>query len=154
PQQRLFVANAQSDTISVVATATDQVIETINLRPGAALGLPGGTATGLALSPSGKTLYVTLADMNAVAVVQVNSPNSQVLGYIPTGWYPTCVSVSPDGQRLFVTSAKGLQGRVPNPQGQDPYSSSSQYVYQLYTGSVAILPVPSVEQMGDMTRQV
>ena len=34
-------------------------------------GLPGATPTGLALAPDEKRLYVTLADMNAVAVIEL-----------------------------------------------------------------------------------
>jgi YVTN family beta-propeller protein len=155
PQRRLFVANAQSDTVSIIDTGSDRVIETINLRPAQAMALPGATATGLALSPSGKTLYVTLADMNAVAVVSVSSPNSQVQGYIPTGWYPSCVSVSPDGQRLFVLNAKGVQTQNPNPQAGQPYNeNSSQYVYYLFTGTLSMISVPGVEDLATMTQQV
>lgn len=154
PQRRLFVANAQSDTVSIIDTGSDRVIETINVRPPLAQGLPGATATGLALSTSGKTLYVTLADMNAVAVVRVATPNSQVQGYLPTGWYPTCVTISPDGQRLLVTNAKGVDPRNPNPQGEDPYAGSSQYVYFLLTGTVSTIPVPGIDQLARLTDQV
>ena len=70
--RRLFVANGDSDTVSVVDTRTDRVLRTILLRPAGQRGLPGATPTGLALSPDARTLYVTLADLNAVAVLALN----------------------------------------------------------------------------------
>ena len=49
----------------------------------------GMTPSALALSPDGKRLYVVCSDANAVAVVDVSEDRSDVLGFIPTGWYPT-----------------------------------------------------------------
>src|SRR5207244_8482784 len=44
-QSRLFVANAQSDTVSIVDTATDKIISTILLRPEVAKDVPAATPT-------------------------------------------------------------------------------------------------------------
>ena len=57
-QSRLFVANAQSDTVSFVDTQTDKVTGTVLLRPEIAKDVAGATPTGLALSPDEKLLYV------------------------------------------------------------------------------------------------
>src|SRR5581483_4202517 len=59
-QSTLFVANAQSDTISVVNTADDRIDATVLLRPQVAADLAGATPTGLALSEDETTLYATL----------------------------------------------------------------------------------------------
>src|SRR5262249_8217170 len=83
-RSRLYVANASNDTVSVIDTAADEVVDTIVLRPSAMSGLPGVGPTGMALSPSGARLYVACNDMNAVAVVSTAS--RKLLGYIPTGW--------------------------------------------------------------------
>src|SRR5205823_199532 len=91
-QTRLYVANAHSDTVSVVDTAANRVTGTILLRPLSLPHVAGATPTGLALSADEKTLYVTLGDLNAVAVVDV--AKSAVTGYIPTGWYPTAVAAT------------------------------------------------------------
>ena len=87
-QSRLFVANSLSDTVSIIDTKTDRVVGTVLLRPSAARDLAGATPTAMALSPDEQTLYVTLADMNAVAVVDVD--DQELRGYIATGWYPSC----------------------------------------------------------------
>jgi YVTN family beta-propeller protein len=84
----LFVANAGSDTVSVIDTATDKVTKTILLRPAEARGIPGVTPMGMAVKDN--LLYVACADLNAVAVVDV--AKGSLTGYLPAGWYPTAVA--------------------------------------------------------------
>lgn len=136
-QKRLFVANAGSDTISIVDTATDKVTTTVPLRPGDVRGLPGATPLGLALSPGENLLFVALADMNAVAVVDTAA--GTVLGYLPTGWYPTAVAVSPDGKRLFVANAKGVQIRHPNHVNAGPMGAWGKYIENILEGTVSTI---------------
>ncbi len=110
-QATLFVANANSDTISIVDTAGDRVRQTILLRPSAASKLAGASPVGLALAPDGKTLYAALGDMNAVAVIDV--ARGELLGYVPSGWYPSALGT--DGGKLLVVNAKGSSAMNPNP---------------------------------------
>ncbi len=151
-QTLLFVANANSDTISVVDTATNAIVRTILLRPDGARGLAGATPNGLTLSPDEKTLYVTLSDMNAVAVV--DTARYRLRGYLPVGWNPTSVVASPDGKRLLVANAKGTQTRYPNPgfksftDEQDP----AQYDLNLIEGNVQTLALPT--DLTPFTQQV
>ncbi|HEX3870844.1 MAG TPA: alkaline phosphatase family protein, partial [Pirellulales bacterium] len=87
------------------------VIETIvtSLFPNAP---EGSTPDALAISSDGETLYVANADNNCIAVVDVEEPGeSAVEGFIPTGWYPTSVAVSPDSNTLLVGVGKGLETR-------------------------------------------
>jgi YVTN family beta-propeller protein len=155
--QRLYVANGDGDTVSVIGTASDMVLHTIVLRPMGARGLPGATPTGLALSPDGRTLYVSLADMNAVAVVGLTAGGSDglVRGYIPTGWYPTGVAVSPDGERLLVTNGKGSTAQVPNPKGPGPFQQNSTYKdHNILEGTLSLISVPEPKVLAAQTRQV
>src|SRR6185295_15983654 len=113
---RLFVACASSNCVSVIDTKRGIVTETIftALFPRSP---EGSTPDALAVAPDGKTLYVANADNNCVAVVDIAAPNrSQVKGFIPTGWYPTAVAVTPDGKSLLVGVGKGNQTK-PNPIG-------------------------------------
>lgn len=152
---RLFVANAGSDTVSVVDTRTDRVARTILLRPDDARGLPGATPTGLALGPDEKRLYVTLADMNAVAVVEL--PRGRLLGYIPTGWYPTSVAVT-SKKRLLVTCAKGVSLRNPNPapanRGRAVGPSGAQYILNLLEGTASLIEIPGRRRLEEWTEDV
>ena len=152
-QTRLFVSNASSDTVSVVDTKNDKVTQTILVRPAEGRGLPSATPMGIALSPDEKTLYVALADLNAVAVVDVQK--SQTTGYVPAGWYPTDVAVSQDGARLFVSNAKGVQARNPNgkpvpvAEGNRP-----QYIENIIEGTVSTIEVQNVvKNLPQLTRQ-
>ncbi len=150
---KLYVANSQSDTVSVVNTATNAVTATILLRPEGARGLPGATPNNLALSPDGKTLYATLADMNAVAVVDTG--RSRLLGYLPVGWYPTAAVVSPDNQRLLVANAKGHYTRYPNPNYGTALANSnsiSTYDENMIEGDVQTLPIPTAAMLAADTQ--
>ena len=151
-QKRLFVANAGSDTISIIATGTDKVVRTIPLRPAEAHGLPGATPTAMALSPDENYLYVTLADMNAVAVVDLRK--ASLAGYIPTGWYPTSIVVSGDGGSLFVANAKGTKLRNPNKVDAGKNGEWGQYVENIIEGTVQFMPVPKPVELKRLTSQV
>jgi len=145
-KSRLFVSNSGSDTLSVVDTASNKVVDSILLRPGGARALPSATPLGSALHPDGKTLFVALADLNAVAVV--DTAKGDVRGYIPTGWYPTAVAVTPDGKSLFVANAQGNASRLPN-------GNNRSYIQTLFEGTVARIDVAgSLEKLAESTKQV
>jgi len=139
-QSLLYVANAGSDTVSVVNTANDLIVSSILLRPPALQNIAGtSTPTGLALSPNGNTLYVTLGDLNAIAVLAVNGNNLTLTGYIPGGWYPTSV-VAPTNTTILVAYGKGTVTRYPNPGYiQWDFNSSPWYDQHLVQGQVAFI---------------
>ncbi|WP_395094716.1 alkaline phosphatase family protein [Armatimonas sp.] len=134
---RLFVANAGSDTVSVIDTATDKVTRTILLRPAETRGIPGVTPMGMAVK--GNLLYVACADLNAVAVADLTT--GSLRGYLPTGWYPTAVAMTGGG--LLVANAKGINARNPNgkpvaiAQGDKP-----QYIQNIIEGTVSRIANP------------
>ncbi len=144
---RLFVANANSDTVTVIDTRAHRVADTIRVAPfnGAPL---GSSPNALALSPDGGTLYVANASNNAVAVVRLRGRRSGVEGFIPTGWYPTAVAVSRDGRTLWVASGYGFGSVAPLPEGRRGRS------YRDRAGVVSAIPVPSARELARMTRQV
>jgi len=91
-----------------------------------------------------------------VAVVDVRRPGaSAVKGFIPTGWYPTAVQFSRDGQRIYVLSGKGLTSQA-NPRGPQPGvgSSDAQYAGSMLLGSLSVVPVPSDAQLAAYTKKV
>ena len=68
-------------------------------------------------SPDGKRVYVALAGINAVAVLDARKPSQlRRLGLIQTGWYPTALTFSQDGRYLYVANARGF-GQEPGFQG-------------------------------------
>jgi YVTN family beta-propeller protein len=106
-QHWLYVSNGDLDEIEVIDTTKDAVKSRISVaRPG--YKYKGSNPNSVALSPNGRSLYVTLGGENAVAVIDVAS--ERLLGRIPTGWYPSSVTVSADGNTLFVVNMKGNAG--------------------------------------------
>ena len=152
-QKRLFVANSLGDTISVIDTANNKVVDTILMRPAMVRDLPGATPIAMALSPDEKTLYVALADMNAIAVVDLD--DSKVAGYVPAGWYPSGVAVSADGKKLFVANAKGTTVRNPNnkPDPHDPARKHG-YVLSVIEGNVGMIEIPTDDELASATQEV
>lgn len=149
-QERLFVANAGSDTVSVLDTTTDRVLRTLSLALEGLPRLPGVTPTGLALSPDEKRLYVSAADQNAVLVVD---PQGRTLGALPVGWYPTAVATTPDGH-LMVANGKGVAARNPNKENAGPEGSRGKYIENLLEGTVALLTPPAATELARFTAQV
>src|SRR6478735_6021035 len=152
--QYLFVSNANDNSVSVIDVAQKKVIETLNaaLYPNAPA---GSTSNSVALSADEKTLYIANADNNCLAVFDVSNPgSSKSKGFIPVGWYPTCVRVI--GNKIFVANGKGYTS-YPNPKYK-PYDTSSTYNYQkadieqqyiggLFQGTLSTINTPTEEQL-------
>ena len=74
---------------------------------------PGTHPCAFALSPNGRTLYVALANRDAVAAVNVGDGQFQIRGYFDTrlpgqsyfGAEPVAVATNADGSRLYVANA-------------------------------------------------
>ena len=150
----LFVANANDNTVSVLDTWQNKVIETLNaaLYPGSP---SGSTSNSVALGRDEKTLYVANADNNSLAVFDISVPgSSRGKGFIPTAWYPTCVRVVKD--KILVSNGKGLSSHA-NPYGPNPVSKEEpvlhhadgstekikvQYIGGLLRGTLSFIDVP------------
>jgi YVTN family beta-propeller protein len=155
-RQFLYVANANSDTVSVIDTRTDKVVETIPCRPEARLPFGSGS-NALALSPDSATLYVANGTNNCLAVIRLGKAArengnaeraSRLAGLIPTGWYPGAVLLSPDGKRLYVANVKGhgtLSPRRSDAKGKNSHD---------HLGTVSIIDVPDEAQLARCTAQV
>src|SRR5271169_612592 len=160
-QQRLYVANGDLDEIEVIDTTKDMVASRISVaRPG--YNYKGSSPNSVALSPDGRRLYATLGGENAVAVIDVAS--QQLLGRIPTGWYPSSVTVSADGKTLYVVNMKSnagqnLEYRVDCPGEGIPseYSgllcppsnptSRNEYILALLKAGFLTIPVPDTDTL-------
>ena len=106
-----YVALSNVDRVATIALgANPHVVAGLDLR--LFINAPYGTQpSSEVLSRDGKRLYVALAGLNAVAVLDARTPAKlHRLGLIPTGWYPSALALSPDGRYLYVTSAKGVDG--------------------------------------------
>lgn len=145
-RKRLFVANANRNTVLMFDTETGRPIETLSaaMSPDEP---PGTTPNSLALSPDEDLLFVANAGNNNVAVFDITQPGqSKSMGFIPTGWYPTSVRVSPDGKTLLVANGKGVISK-PNrngPQaGREAPAGVREYIAGLLQGTVSVIPLPA-----------
>lgn len=105
-----YVAMANVDRVAVVSLdGAPRVVRGLDLRlyPGAPYGVEPSAE---ALSPDGKRLYVALAGLNSVAVLDARRPTRYRYGLIPTAWYPTALALSRDGRFLYVVASKGVNG--------------------------------------------
>ncbi len=104
-----FVAMSNVDRIATVALgAAPHVVGGTELRL-YDRGPYGTQPDALALGDDDKRLFVALAGIDAVAVLDVSDPlHPHRLGLIPTGWYPSALALSRDGRSLFVANQKGF----------------------------------------------
>ena len=151
-KRKIFVSNATQDSISVIDARTGKVEENALIAPaGGVKGLRGVLPFGMALSPNEKRLYIACAGINAVAVVETG--HLQLLGFIPSGWFPARVAVSADGKTLFVANAKGF-GAGPNGGPDFQLGPEGAYIGDITKGTVSIVTIPSDYQLRPLTLQV
>ena len=140
-RNRLYVANSNSDSVSVIDPSRNVVIQTRTLSSKETRGF---APTALALSADGGVLYAACGGLNAVAVI--NTKDMSVTGYIPTAWYPNALSLSGDGKYLAVGALLGAgSGWRDEPK--------KRYVHA-YRGSVNIVPIPDAAQLASYTTAV
>jgi YVTN family beta-propeller protein len=176
---RLFVANSNADSVSVIDTTKDVESERIDVRL-AETALLGASPEGLAMSEDEKTLYVANAHSNAVAVVALSEKSqgaksakdeegkSKLRGFIPAGQYPSAVAVA-DGN-LFIGNGKGTgfapssmrvnnSGRTPNPPNaafppnKEKNRQGGQYSGSIVSGNISIVPLPDEPALARYTQQ-
>ena len=168
--RRLYASLDNTDAVAVIEPASGRVLEqaptlaTAPLLAGRRF-RGGANSNALALSPDGRTLYVSNGGENAVAVVALRGSHSRVglhvTGLIPTGWYPTGVAAA--GGKLYVVNGKSDPG--PNPlacrntlslkrEDAIPCVASNSYVWQLEKAGFLALPTPTPAELAKLTRQV
>jgi hypothetical protein len=106
-----------------------------------------------------KVLFVANADNNSVAVIDVRKPGrSEVLGFVPSGWYPSALAIGGKPRALYVGNSKGLASysnirgpHSPLPPGEEGKGS----VKELMKGSVNILEIAEIKKnLKRWTKQV
>ena len=144
----IYVSNGNNDSVAILDPARLELRQTVNLSvlAGFDARLKGVQPVSLALSPDEHFLYVAEAGINAVGVIRLDGHGAEVVGHVPTGWWPSSVQVSADGRALFVASAKG-RGAGPNNDNLAPKHSALGTVNVFETPR----PGPALDQQ---TRQV
>jgi YVTN family beta-propeller protein len=160
----LYVCNANDNSVSVINIKQRKVLETLNtaLYPNAPT---GSTTNSVTLSEDEKTLYIANADNNCLAVFDVTTKGKSLSkGFIPVGWYPTCVRTI--GNKIYVANGKGFTSMA-NPYGPNPINDNEkisyhkgdpeqtvQYIGGLFRGTLSIFNTPTAAQLSDYSELV
>ena len=161
PDERyVYVANANSDNISVIDTEQEIVTETISVRlSGDENPFWGSSPNGLEISGNGKTLFVANGMDNAIAVVKLGEKSSlkgkekesNVTGFIPTGAYPGAVCLLKN-RDLFVANIEAEGARIAN----SSMLSSGEPAFNSHRmmASVSRIPVPGNKKLASYSKRV
>ncbi len=153
--KHVVCANAASDTLSVIETATDTVVETIGAKPSPA-DLFGAQPNALAFDASGRTLFVANGTQNAVAVVAFDPMDraSKLRGLIPVGWFPGALVFDSARQMLHVANIKG-HAALPKPSDDEAaVRGALGFNSYQYAGSLSLVAVPDEAALPALTETV
>ncbi|HWD06372.1 MAG TPA: alkaline phosphatase family protein [Amycolatopsis sp.] len=107
----VFVANTNSNTVSVIDSAKDVVTQTIATKPWPEASV-GYEPDGITLTKDGH-LLVTLGRANAVAVYRYTGPKdpASYIGLLPTDYFPTAIATV--GDDIVVSNTRGIDAQRP-----------------------------------------
>jgi YVTN family beta-propeller protein len=107
----LFVANTNSNSVSVIDTAKDAVVQTISTQPWPEASV-GYEPDAITLTADGH-LLVTLGRANAVAVYRFTSAQqpASYVGLLPTDYFPA--EITTVGNQVLVSNTRGVDALRP-----------------------------------------
>lgn len=155
----VYVTNSNSDNITVINTSKDEITETISVRLQPGINpFFGDSPNGLSLSSNGRILYVANGMDNAIAVIKLGrnatvkagKTKSRVTGFIPTGAYPSAVSILNSGY-LYVCNLEAAGVRLGLP---DKNTTNLVYNTHHMLASVSVIPVPGKKDLKAYTDTV
>lgn len=100
---RVFVSNEHADSVSVIDSATNQVIETIPV---------GKRPRGVGVSPDGKEVYVAISGDNAIAIIDPVA--MKVVRSFASGDDPEAFAVHTNGN-LYISNEEDAKASVFDP---------------------------------------
>jgi YVTN family beta-propeller protein len=145
---RLFVACSNDNTVHVIDTHKLEVIERLSttLTP---LAPEGSTPDALEIDNVRKLVYVANADNNSITVIRIaNRAHSAVVGFIPTGWYPSALALTRGGTQLYIGNSKGESGHPDRKGPTSPLASNwngDETVKTVQKSSLEILNVTTLQ---------
>ncbi len=150
PQGRhVICANAGSDTLSVIDTRADKIVETIWVKQSPA-DLFGASPNALVFDAKGDRLYAANGTQNAVAVVNFRPGRSRLVGLIPVGWFPGALVYDAKRRQLGVANIKGVN----SVKKFDKESGGVGFNSHQYHGSVSLVPIPKDRELPGLSSVV
>lgn len=158
----LYIANGNSDFISVVDVMKEQVVDSVQTGVFSKnFKLFGSSPNALAIDSTGSTLYVANGMDNAISVIRLGknqcnkcTHTTWVKGYIPTEAYPGGVVLR--NKTLYVTNLEargaGVLSSVDETEQYDPNNRA--YTIHKELASLSIITVPDQRQLDSYTEKV
>jgi YVTN family beta-propeller protein len=177
----LLVANAYSDSLSVIDTTCNRELGKIDLGlpirvPGEWEPAYGAGPNSIAVDATKKLAYVALYNSNAIAVVDLSNyencdrwgdqgwgRGNDVIGMIPVGYAPSSVVLDAADNELLVANDKGIGTTgfdvAPPPTNTAENSYAKYYGASSFNthqdlGTASIVPLPDRALLAAMTNQV
>ncbi|MDB6152727.1 MAG: Phosphoesterase family protein [Chthoniobacteraceae bacterium] len=151
-EKYVAVANAGSDTISVIDTKTNLLVEKIWTREPSELF--GASPNALAFDKSGKWLMVCNGTQNAVGLIKFDPANkeSKLVGLVPVGWFPGAIVHDAVHKQMCVANIKGIGAhRVAKP-GDKPRKSNEEGENSKDSfGTLSLVPIPDEKTLAAYT---
>lgn len=148
----VYVSNGSNDLISVIDPKNGKVIDNIKIIiDDRVANYRGIIPFGLAVSPDNKTLYCACSGINAIASIDLAT--RKINGFIPAGWFPSKLAVTPDNKYLIVANAKGY-GSGPNGGDNFVLGPEGSNIGKLMKGSVSIMTIPNKDEIKTETQKV
>jgi len=179
----ILVANANSDTLSLINTDSQRVARTIDLGlpikiPGEKHSAYGAAPVSIAVDEKAGIAYVALYKANAIAVVKLqdcdqeqwdDSPHETVLGMIPVAYAPSSVVFDKRNHQLIVANDKGIGTTIAGFPEELLFSDSPTGYPSLVNpgdalatgnwshaeqGTVSLVPLPDEKKLQTLTAEV
>lgn len=145
---RVFVANAHNDSITVLDAKTNSIVGEVPIRVPGLEDLRGALPMGLAFHEPTGWLLVAEAGLNAVGII--DTKELRLAGHVPVGWFPTRVVI--DRDTFYVTNAKG-HGTGPSMDRR--YLPVTDALFDvLHRGTISVFPLPSQSEIAGHTATV
>lgn len=160
--KHLACANAGDDTISIIDTSHNLIVETLSAhqQPGEPF---GAQPDALAFDKSGRTLFVCNGSQNAVAVFEFRHESlllgfipvsryrpggTKMLGLIPVGWFPGGIVYDAPHARLEVANLT----HIPAEKQKAGKGKGTGWNSKQWFGSLSLVPVPSSSDLESFTQ--
>lgn len=157
--QNIFVANGNSDNISIIDIKKLEVVDSIFVGLfHENKNLIGSSPNALALDETGRTLYVANGLDNAIAVISLkNYAGNQVLtknivkGFIPTQAYPSGIVINKN--EMYITNLEAIGARAEH-KVKEIAKAEKAYNAHKQLASVSFIDLPNDEILSTYTEKV
>jgi YVTN family beta-propeller protein len=157
---RLYVTNLAIDSVSVISTSSNEVVDTIDVGPEPPL---RARPRAVVVTPDGTRVLVSNSSSDTVSVIR--AADGVVTDALPVGDGPAGIAVAPNGARAYVNSANSGEvltidlGSLSVDDmidvGQGPYgidltpNGASAFVTNTLDGTVSVIDAASGSVSGD-----